>query len=196
MKWVGLQIMGIGKMATVEKLVTAGEFFKLPDNGQVSELVRGKIIVMNVPGFRHGEICGNVVHYLGSYARDRGIGRVLSNDTGVVTAKDPDTVRGADVAFYSFVRVPKGSQPSGYPDVAPELVIEVLSPNDRWPEITAKVGEYLAVGVLAVCLLDPQSRTVTVHHADRPPDKLTQNDELRLPEILPGFAVGVARLFE
>ena len=86
-------------MATVEKLVTADEFFHVPDDGQVSELVRGKIIVMNVPGFRHGEVCGNVVHYLGSHVRECGLGRVLSNDTGVVTAKDPDTVRGADVAF-------------------------------------------------------------------------------------------------
>jgi len=183
-------------MATVEKLVAAGEFFKLRDNGQVSEFVRGKIIVINVPGFRHGEIYGNVVHYLGSYVRERGIGRVLSNDTGVVTAKDPDTVRGADVAFYSFVRVPKGSQPTGYPDIAPEFVVKVLSPNDRWPEMAAKVGEYLAVGVLVVCVLDPQSRTATVHYADRPPDKLTQSNELQLPDILPGFAVGVARLFE
>jgi Uma2 family endonuclease len=183
-------------MATVEKLVTAGEFFSLPDHGQVSELVRGKIIVMNVPGFRHGEVCGNVVHYLGSYVRERGLGRVLSNDTGVVTAKDPDTVRGADIAFYSFARVPRGSQPTGYPDVAPEFVVEVLSPNDRWSEITAKLGEYLAVGVLAVCVLDPQSRTATVHYADRPPDKLTRSDELQLPDILPGFTVGLPRLFE
>jgi Uma2 family endonuclease len=183
-------------MATVEKLVTADEYLRLPDDGQVTELVRGRVVVMNVPGFRHGEVCGNVVHHLGNYVRQRESGRVLSNDTGVITAKDPDTVRGADVAYYSYARVPKRSQPTGYPNRPPEVVFEVLSPNDRWSEVAAKIAEYLGVGVLVVCVLDPQSQTVTVHYAERPPDKLGVEDQLQLPDILPGFTVSVGRLFD
>ena len=183
-------------MATVENLVTAEEYLNHPDNGRITELVRGNVVVMNLPFLRHGRICSNVVRILGGFVEQRQIGITASNDTGIITQRDPDTVRGADVAFYSFERLPKDADPEGYAGVAPEVVVEVLSPNDRWPEITAKVGEYLAVGVLAVCVLDPQSRTATVHYADRPPDKLTRSDELQLPEILPGFAVNVSRLFE
>lgn len=183
-------------MAAVEKLVTAEEFLHHPDDGRITELVRGKVVVTNPPFLRHGRICSNVVRILGGFVEQRQIGITASNDTGIITQRDPDTVRGADVAFYSFERLPKGADPEGYAGVAPELVFEVLSPNDRWPEITAKVGEHLAAGVLAVCVLDPQSRTASVHDADRPPEKLTHSDKFQLPDILPGFAVSVSRLFE
>ena len=70
-----------------------------------------------------------------------------------------DSVRGGDVVFYSYTRLPRGPIPEGYLEVVPELVFEVRSPSDRWAKITAKVGEYLDAGVLVACVLDPAKAT-------------------------------------
>jgi len=184
-------------MATVETLLTAEEFRLTPDNGQRTELVRGRIVVMNLPGFRHAEVCSNAFHILGSFVREHGLGRVVSNDPGVLTARDPDTVRGPDLAFYSFARLPKDSHPEGYPTVAPDVVIEVRSPSNRWPDLHAKVAEYLNAGVVAVCVLDPQTGTVNVFHAEQPTQTLTDDDELSFPNNLLGeFRAAVSRFFE
>ena len=101
------------------------------------------------------------IRILGEYAKDRDLGRVLSNDTGVITERGPDTVRGADISFYSFARVPKGPLPDRYLDTPPDLVVEVLSPSDRWPKVLAKVAEYLDAGTTVVLVLDDERRLGT-----------------------------------
>ena len=139
---------------TTPALLTAEEFAQRPDPGYPEELVRGRIVPMPMPKPRHGEICNRVGRILGDYGEDRDLGRVLSNDTGVITERGPDTVRGADISFYSFARVPKGPLPDRYLDTPPDLVVEVLSPSDRWPKVLAKVAEYLDAGTTVVLVLD------------------------------------------
>jgi Uma2 family endonuclease len=183
-------------MATALTLLTAEQFLELPDNGQPSELVRGEVIYMPPPGFPHGVVCSNVVRIVGRFLDDHDIGTLTSNDAGVVTERGPDTVRGADAAFYSYQRIPKGARPSGYPKVAPNVTFEVLSPSQRWPKVLAKVGEYLDADVKAVCVLDPDNQTAHVYRADRAPEVFQRDDELLLPEISPEFRVPVKRFFE
>jgi Uma2 family endonuclease len=184
-------------MATVETLLTAEEYQRLPDNGRPSELVRGRIVEMNIPAPRHGYFCGKVVQIIGRHSEDHDLGRVVSNDAGVVTEHNPDTVRGPDVCFYSFARLPRGPLPEGYLNVAPEAAFEVRSPTDRRSEILAKVAELLRAGVIAVCVLDPQTETVTIYREDSEPDRVLRGDaEFGLPDILPGLSVPVRRFFE
>ncbi len=183
-------------MSMTKTLLTAEEYRLLPDNGQPTELVRGRPITMNMPAPRHGYICGNIVRLVGNSAQEQDGGRVMSNDSGVVTQRDPDTVRGADVSFYSYANLPKGPLPEGYLDVVPEVVFEVLSPGDSWKEIVAKVGEYLQAGVKVVCVLDPIPQTVHIYYADRPSRILSADDELALPELLGSFRVVVRQFFE
>lgn len=184
-------------MATVETLLTAEEFGLLPEDGRLSELVRGRIVPVNMPYPRHGEICVNVVLLIGNHVTARQLGRIVSNDSGVVTERDPDTVRGADVAYYSYERVPKGPLPRRkYLDVAPDLAIEVRSPGDPWSEVLAKVAEYLRAGVKAVVVLDEQTRTLTIYRPDVPHQVLNDETEFSLPDILGDFRVAVGRLFE
>jgi Uma2 family endonuclease len=152
--------------------------------------------MMNMPGFRHGLVCSAITGTLRSFVAERDLGRVVSNDAGVVTERSPDSVRGADVAFYSFARLPKAIVPQGYPTVAPELVFEVLSPSDRWPDVLAKVSEYLRAGVLVVCVVDPEREVVVVHDTAHPGRTLASGDELALPEWIGGWRVGVAQFFE
>src|SRR5439155_12408111 len=96
-----------------QRLLTAEEYEKLPDRGIPTELVRGRVVEMNIPAPRHGEICVNVIALINPHVRANKFGRLVSNDGGVVTERGPDTVRGADVAFYSYARIPPGPLPKG-----------------------------------------------------------------------------------
>jgi Uma2 family endonuclease len=183
-------------VAIAEALLTAEEYRLLPDNGQPTELVRGRIVTMNMPAPRHGYYCSLIVEFLGPFVRERQLGRVMSNDSGVVTERGPDTVRGADICYYSFRRLPQGELPDGYVDAVPEVVFEVRSAWDRWPRILVKVGEYLSAGVLVVCVHDVYSHTLTVYRPEQPPQVLGEDDELTLPEVHADFRVAVRRLFE
>ena len=120
---------------------------------------------------------------------------MLSNDSGVITERGPDTVRGADIVFYSYGRVPRGKLPRAYLSEMPELVVEVRSKSDRWPKVLAKAAEYLDAGVSVVMVLDDEETTAHIITQDRY-QILNADDELTVPEILPGFSVNVGRFFE
>jgi Uma2 family endonuclease len=179
-----------------DRLLTAEEYLELPDSGVPTELVRGRVVEMNVPAPRHGEICVNIVTLLHPHIKANKLGRLISNDGGVVTERGPDTVRGGDISFYSYARVPPGPLPRGYLSVVPELVFEVRSPTDRWSKVLAKVSEYLDAGVTVVCVLDQISETVQVFRQDELRHTLHNSDELHLPDILGDIRVPVQRFFE
>ena len=178
-----------------ERVITAEEFLAQSDDGRRTELVRGRVVEMPSPTPTHGFYCLNVGSILREYVRQKDLGRVVSNDSGIQTQRGLDTVRGADVAYYSFARVPRGPLPTGYWP-SPELVFEVRSPSDRWQAISAKAGEYLAAGVHVVCVLDPETRTVGLYTADDFPLRKTADEELTLPGVFPDFRVPVRQFFE
>ncbi len=151
---------------------------------------------MNMPAPRHGYYCGNVMGLLRNFVKENDLGRVMGNDSAVVTQRGPDSVRGADVAFYSYTRLPRGPMPEGYLSEVPELVFEVRSPTDRWKDILVKVGEYLDAGVTVVCVLDPQTETLTVYRPDELQQVLTAEDDLTLPELFAEFRVPVRKFLE
>jgi Uma2 family endonuclease len=185
-------------LATAEQidLMTAEEFGARPDPGHPEELVRGRIVDTPPPDRRHGYVCLKAGRILGDFV-DRGdIGRAFSNDSGIITERGPDTVRGADVCVYSFAQLPKGPLAAGYGPEIPELVVEVLSKNDRWRDVYEKVGEYLRVGVDLVIVLDPDPLTAHLFSADVPPRTLVSEDELILPPPFDGFRERVGRFFD
>jgi Uma2 family endonuclease len=185
-------------MATAEMLdlITAEEFGKRPDPGYPEELARGRVIATTVPDRRHGYVCLKVGRILGDFVEKHDAGRVMSNDSGIITQRNPDAVRGADVAFYSFKRLPKGALAAGYGPEVPELIVEVLSPGDRWRTIHEKITEYLNAGALLIVVLDPGPDTAHLFTADDAPRILAADDELTLPGILDGFRVHVGQSFE
>jgi Uma2 family endonuclease len=180
---------------TLTGLVTAQDYARLPDDGQKSELVRGRIVTMNMPTPRHGEICVNTILLVGPSVKQHRLGRLTSNDAGILTERDPDTVRGADVAYYSFKRVPEGPLPESYLEVAPDLVFEIRSHGDRWDKIHLKVGEYLRAGVTCVCVLDDQTASAHLFHSEQAPLILKADDELHLPDILGNFRAAIRDFF-
>lgn len=181
---------------TAEKLLTIEEYAKLPDLDYPNELVRGRIVRMNPPSSRHGQVCNSAAFLLTAFAREHDLGHVLSNDSGVITEREPDTLRGADVAFYRYDRVPKGPLGEGYLEVAPDVVIEVLSTFDRWPDVLAKIAEYLDAGVGVVCILNPRKLSAQVYRSNGDIEILDGDRTLRLPELSDAFAEPVSRFFE
>lgn len=184
-------------MATTSKtLLTAEEFLDRYAGQGAFELVNGEVIEVS-PGMpEHGRVCANVSFVLESYGRQSSTGYTLSNDTAVLIKRDPDTVRGADVAFYSEARWPRRQAGSRLAPVVPDLVVEVFSPGDRPAAIREKVNEYLTAGVPLVWMVYPARREVAVYRPEDPiPTILHENDSLaELPE-LPGFRCLVADFF-
>jgi Uma2 family endonuclease len=183
-------------MAIGEALLTAEEYGQMPDDGRFTELVRGRIIELPPTNERHGQVCMNVALILGMFARERDLGHVLINETGVITHRDPDSVRGADVFYVSYQKRPKGPLPQSYGKTAPDVVFEVRSPSDRWTDILVKVAEYLQAGVLVVCVLDPEPMQAYLYYPDQPNRVLGPDEELTIPECLGDFHVAVRRFFE
>jgi Uma2 family endonuclease len=175
-------------------LLTAEEFARR-HAGEFVELIDGKLEPIMPGGARHGKICITLVRVVGGFIEDHKLGLVCSHDTFVLTRRNPDRVRGADLVYWSRERWP-GEVPDGIVDASPDLVVEVRSPTDRWGDVQIKIGEYLNAGVRAVVLLDPKTATVTIYRQDELHQLLHNGDELTLPDVLPGFAVPIARFFE
>jgi Uma2 family endonuclease len=158
------------------------------------ELINGRFVPMPPTGWPHARAEVKVSSRLEQFVEANGLGSVLGGEAGIIIRRGPDTVRGADVAFISNQRLAKAS-PDGYLDVAPELIVEIVSPNDRWSDITAKLEDYFSVGVQMVWLVDPQRRCVSCY---RGPTKLSvvgPNGTLTAEPMLPGFTLPVSDLF-
>lgn len=177
-----------------KSLITAETFAQMSFDVPV-ELVRGVIVEMPRPDIAHGTVCLNIGGELRTWARAHSAGIAAGNDSGVLTERDPDTVRGPDVVFIAAERLDGGVAPRGLTEVVPNLCVEVLSPSDRWRAVYRKVDEYFERGVQEVWVADPSRRTIEVIRPDEPPLTLTEDGELTSP-ILPGFACPVRVVFE
>jgi Uma2 family endonuclease len=183
-------------MVLAEHLITIEEYLQLPEGRRPTELVRGRVVEFEIGQSRHGVVCGNVGWRLANYVKPLKLGRVCCNDTGVITERNPDTVRGADVCYYSYERVPSGPLPWTYLDIAPNLVFEAFPAERPWPDLLIKVREFLRAGVDAVCVLNDVTRTAQVMEANGAERVLSGKEDLTFPGILPGFCAPVEAFFE
>jgi len=180
-------------MGTTTHLMTAEELMRLPDDGVRHELIKGELLTMPPSGEEHGAVTMNISILLAQYVKSRNLGRMYAAETGFKLESDPDTVMAPDVSFIRRERL--GPLSMGYRAGAPDLVVEVLSPSDRKRKAEKKTSRSLALGALAVWLVDPQSRTVEVCKADGEKKLFTVEDELTGDNIVPGFRCRVAEIF-
>lgn len=180
---------------THKETLTAEAFFQMPNprDGSQQELVRGEITTMPPAGGMHGVICAKVNHKIGAYMDARPGGTLASNNTGVITRRNPDSVRGPDVAYWSKERLPV--VPVGFIDVAPDLVVEVLSPSNTSKEIREKIKEYFEKGVKMVWVVAPEDRTLTIYRVPDEGRLLHDSATVTGEDILPGFTCKVSELF-
>jgi Uma2 family endonuclease len=182
------------------RLLTADEYCALPakDDDRCpyrDELIRGVVCVREpFPSPRHQAIEGRLIGILYAFVSTRRLGMVYP-ECGFLLERNPDTVRGADVAFVSTERLALYKDEAYFP-TAPDLAIEVLSPSNRKQQMAERVKAFFAVGVRLIWCIDPNRRTVTVHRPDSPDQVLGIADALSGDEVIPGFACRVSDIFD
>ncbi|HZV07901.1 MAG TPA: Uma2 family endonuclease [Gemmataceae bacterium] len=183
---------------TTKKLMTAEEFCDWVHQPEQAdkwfELVRGEVIELPAPQKPHGVLCFNIGRILGNFVFERGCGYLTSNDSGVILERDPDTVRGPDIAYYEDANTYAELHPK-YGEVPPLLAVEVMSPNERIGKIMRKIMDYLHNGVELVWLIDPETRNVTVYRPGKEAFVAEENQELTGEDVLPGFRCLVSDFF-
>jgi Uma2 family endonuclease len=175
------------------ELITGRELLSMGDIGPC-ELVEGKIVAMSPTKPVHGHYEYRIAKAIGDFAEAHQLGEVQVGEVGIYTARNPDTVRGADAVFISYERLDQTTA-GDYLDVAPELVVEIMSPNDRWSEVRKKLQEYFAIGVKAVLVVEPEEKVISVYRSRTAVTELGEGDTLVIEDVLPGFAVPVSTLF-
>jgi Uma2 family endonuclease len=180
----------------LSKPLTAARFAKEYEDVPLCELERGEVVFLTAAGWDHSRIVTQIACALARWASRTRLGRVLTGEAGLVTQHDPDTVRGIDVVFISYKRVPRGKGPSGFLRTPPELAVEVVGKGQGWTKMLEKASEYLELGVDRVWIVDPGARTVNVFRPDGDPLRLTTRETIRDRAILPGFSCRVAAFFE
>ena len=179
-----------------QNVVTAEQLYKLPDDGLRYELLRGTLVSEPVPGRLHGRTVARISKLLSNFVDSRRLGVVYTGDTGFVLARQPDTVRGPDVAFLSNERERETENARPYIPGAPDLAVEVVSPNDRTSEVLGKVSDYLSAGSRVVWVVDPIREEVSVFRSPFAPRTLADTTLLDGEDVLPGFSVTIAEIFE
>ncbi len=179
--------------ATMMPSVTAEDLQRLRLPGKRIELVEGRLVVREPPGYKHGRVAADLAFELMRYVEEHDLGQILASETGFKIKSDPDTVRAPDTAFVHRDRVPQ-PEPLGYAELAPDLVVEVLSPNDRPGEVLAKVGDWLNAGARIAWVVDPNARRVRVYRADGSETVVSEDEALNGEDVVPGFRIVVASI--
>ncbi|MGE5803546.1 MAG: Uma2 family endonuclease [Gemmatimonadota bacterium] len=180
-------------MAPSAALLSADDLLRMRIPDKRSELVRGALIVREPAGGLHGRVAMNLGVELAVHVKRMAAGAVYAAETGFKLASNPDTVRAPDVAFIAKDRLP-ARDTRGYPALAPDLVVEVLSLDDRPGEVLAKVGDWLSAGCRLVWVVDPERRVARVYRADGSESIVTADGALDGEDVLPGFACPLAAI--
>jgi Uma2 family endonuclease len=145
------------------------------------------LVVREPAGLRQGRVVTALSRRLADHVEMNGLGQVYAGDTGFTLSRAPDTVRAPDIAFIRRARIPD-PEPPGYPDFAPDLAIEVLSPSNRPGETLAKIADWLSAGTSLVWVIDPERRLARVYRPDGTEAIVPADDALDGEDILPGFS--------
>ena len=167
--------------------MTAEELLHLNLPNKRTELVRGRLIVREPAGYRHGDVAMRLGVLVGSYVYQHKLGRVFAAETGFTLERNPDTVRAPDVAYIRNERL-LDPPPRGFAEIAPDFAAEVLSPDDRPGEVLAKVADWLKAGTLLVWVVDPIRQLARVYRADGSQSLVSLAESLAGAEVLPGFS--------
>ena len=158
-------------------------------------MVKGRVYEMAPAGGRHGHAANRAAVRLTVHVDAAGLGHIFTAETGFLIHIDPDTVRAPDVSFVSISHLPLNDIPDGYIDLAPDLVVEVVSPNDRRREVQEKVDEWLNVGVRLVWVLYPATRSAIIYRSLNDVTHLTADEFLDGEDVVPGFLCRLGELF-
>jgi len=177
--------------------MTVEEFETYPFPEGKVELVRGEPRVMSPAAGGHGVVQGNLSGLLQQFVRQHRLGRVFNDGVGFELIALPRTVRNPDLSFVRSDRLPPGGiRRRGFLKMAPDLSVEVLSPDESAAELQEKIGDYQAAGTPLIWVIDPERSTVRVLQLGEPDLLLRADDTLDGGDVIPGFRCPVSELFE
>lgn len=176
--------------------LTAEELLGLTDDGKRYELVEGELREMAPAGARHGRVAMKLASRLDRHVEINRLGMVLAAETGFRISRDPDTVRAPDVSFVAKERIPSEGPPEGYWELAPDLAVEVVSPNDPAVQVQSKVQMWLESGVRLVWVVYSDTRAIMAYKSLKEITTFTAEDTLDGGQVVPGFECAVAEIFE
>ena len=184
-------------MTVQTKPITAEELLNMPDDGTRRELVRGKLREMTPAGDEHGYLALEIASELRNYVKANGLGRTYTAETGFKISSDPDTVRAPDAAFVDRERVEAAGRVKGYRTGAPDLVVEVASPNDKHSEVLDKALAWLEAGCRMVLVAQPERRAVTVYRSREDIRILTAEagEVVDGADVVPGWKLSLSEIF-
>ena len=182
---------------TTRTLMTAEEFAELPhDEPCRRDLVEGEVWTMASASTRHGLVANRLNTRISVYVEEHALGLTFAAETGFTLRRNPDTVLGGDISFVRAERLTPADIPdSGFMQIAPDLVAEIVSPGDRAGEIAKKVELYLRARVCLIWVVDPRRRTVKVHRPGSVERTLNAGDVLDGEDVLPGFSLQLESLW-
>jgi Uma2 family endonuclease len=180
-------------MVAKKALLTADDLLRMTDDGMRHELIRGELRSMPPAGGEHGYVAGEILGHTREFVRQDQLGFVFAAETGFHIESDPDTVRAPDVAFVSTERL--AGPAKGYPALAPDLAVEVVSPGDSRREVDAKARYWLRCGSRMVWVVFLSPRSARVYRPGQEAQVLTENDTIDGGDVLPGFSCRVADFF-
>ena len=180
-----------------EKLLTADDLLRMYSEGVRGELIMGVLHETVSTGLEHGEVVANLCEPAASILSDRsGWAGSFGSDSGIWLERDPDTVREPDIAFISVERLPLDVRVRGYSQVVPDLVVEVVSPNDRPAPVYDKAQMWLRFGARLVLIVDPEARSIMALPSEGATRTFTEDDTLDCGDVLPGFSCAVRDIFD
>ncbi|MEO8100669.1 MAG: Uma2 family endonuclease [Acidobacteriota bacterium] len=173
---------------------TLEQLARMPEDGLRHELDAGELLVMTRPNSRHGALQAELIRILGDHVRRNKLGRIYS-ESGFILGRNPEILRGPDVAFVRQDRLPQVPD-DGWAELGPDLVVEIVSPSDTARQIDRKVHQYLAAGTLAIWIVYPDTKSVHVFEPAGAARMVESHDLLSSPQALPGFEIRVAEIFQ
>ena len=178
------------------KLATVADLEALPDDGHVWELIDGELVRREPMGGRHGDLGAGMLARLWWFLREHPVGRAFNAETIYLLQRDPQLAVKPDVSFVRGDRLPPGDLYDKPLELVPDLVVEIVSPNDRAGNVEQRIQRYLQFGVPLLWVVWPRRRVIGVYAGGRLVRELREGDDLDGDDVLPGFRVAVAELFD
>lgn len=182
-------------MAVLEELIKERQQLETPkiiDADKQLEYVNGSPEVKEMAGAKHGGVGGRLYRRIGNFVEENNLGEVYGPDTTFLIGENE---RLPDISFVSIERIPPEGEPTGAWSFAPDLAIEVISPNDVFQKVLVKVNDYFNAGVQQIWLVLPEDKRLMIFKSPSQIKVLTENEELVCEDILQGFRCPLKMIF-
>ncbi len=175
---------------------TIADLEALSDSEHHYELVRGDLMIASPASPVQGRYASRLIHALVDFVDEQDLGEVYTAEPGFVLKPEPEAiVRAPDVAYVRKDRIPPPDEQTGFWPVAPDLVVEIVSPSDTADDIQSKVQDYLDAGTRLIWVVYPPTKTVVEYRKRGGLPRLGIDDALQGNDVLPGFSYPLKQLF-